>query len=1097
MKQSRRERHAWYWRILVGFIVVWWPVAVSLGQININLKKAKLETVLKKIEAQSGFRFFYADELGSLHIGDMKVKNMPLATLMDKISEAADINYQIRNNVIFLTRRPHEKPKAQAQQEEEKPKRVVEGMVTDEQAKPVVGATVRLLGTHEGAISDAAGRFRIVSDEGTEVQVSYVGYRTTKAPVKRHMTVQLEQVSEDLNSVVVTALGIRRKERTLSYQVQSVSGEQVNRVSTANFMKAMEGKAAGLTINASAVGIGGATKVTMRGPKSINQSNLPLYVVDGVPITNTSHGEVGEQGIYSNQPGTEGIADLNSEDIEDVSILTGPAAAALYGSAAAQGVIMIMTKKGREGGVRISLSNHSQFCAPLVLPKFQSMYANRDGEFQSWGGKGTVYHHFFDPSDFFDTGTNIQNNASLTTGSEHFQTYLSFGTTNARGIIPNNRFDRYNFSFRNTATFLKKKLSADIGFNIMRGYDRNFMAQGQYFNPLPAVYLFPRGEDFRKLRNFETYDEERRIGVQNWSYGNNLKMQNPYWMAYRVTHEDLRTRYMVSATLSYKLLPWLDLTGRMRWDDARTKQENKRYASTIFFAHSDYGFYGYDNVTDQTLYVDFMANATRRWGDLALQVNAGASTTKTSYGAEGFMGGLKAPSNIFTPNAIDYTKGDNDNRPIFNGKKHAINSLLASGELGWRERLFLTLTWRNDWDSALDGTNHESFFYPSVGLSAIVSDMVRLPKWLPFMKLRASWASVGSAISPNITSAWRYGYNAGTGSYSTFTYRLPDTFYPERTDSWEGGVTARFFDNRLQLDMTFYQSNTRKQTFLRKITSASGYDYEYVQTGNVRNRGLELTLKYHRQWQKADWTTQVTYSMNRNKIIDLLEDPRETITKGGLNGADIILKKGGTMGDVYIRNDFLRTQTGKIVVDGQYNVRQTNLAEPMYKGSVLPKANIGFSNDFSWHGIQLGVLLTARLGGICMSQTQAFLDSYGVSEASAKARQNGGVTAGGVKVTTENYYGVVGGESPIWSEYIYKATNVRLQELNVGYNIPPRWLGGMRLYVGLTARNLWLIYNQAPFDPESVASTGTYYQGFDYFMQPSMRALGFHIKLNF
>ena len=475
----------------------------------------------------------------------------------------------------------------------------------------------------------------------------------------------------------------------------------------------------------------------------------------------------------------------------------------------------------------------------------------------------------------------------------------------------------------------------------------------------------------------------------------------------------------------------------------------------------------------------------------------GGSFSRTQYDEAGFQGGLRAPSNIFTPNAIDYASATNDNRPIYSLKKHYINSLLANIELGWRSMLYLTLTGRNDWDSALDGTSNESFFYPSVGVSGIISQMVKLPKQINYLKVRGSWASVGSAISPNITSAWRYGYNPASQSYETVTYKFPETFYPERTDSWEAGITARFFDNSLTFDLTFYQSNTRKQTFLRPITVAEGYSNEYVQTGNVRNRGLELSIGYNKTWGDFSWSSSFTYSMNRNKIIELLDDEDEVINVGGLNGANVILKKGGTMGDVYIYTDFARDREGNIALDASGNVIRTTLTNPIYRGSVLPKGNFGFSNDFTWKGINLGFLLTARVGGIVMSQTQAILDYYGVSQATADARLAGGIPVNTGKISAEQYYSVVGGDNPIWSEYIYSGTNVRLQEAHISYTLPRHILGGKNLTLGVTANNLFMIYCKAPFDPESTGSTGTFYQGFDYFMQPSLRSLGFNVKLQF
>ena len=645
---------------------------------------------------------------------------------------------------------------------------------------------------------------------------------------------------------------------------------------------------------------------------------------------------------------------------------------------------------------------------------------------------------------------------------------------------------------------LNDKLTLDFNFNYINEADRNLTAQGQYFNPLTSVYLFPRGESFDAVRTFELYDATRGIYVQNWNFGDALKMQNPYWVTNRMVRENKKSRYMLSGSLKYKVNDWLDITGRLRYDDASTKQEDKRYASTIdLFAHSKYGYYGYGKINDQSLYGDLMANINKSFDVYSLSANIGGSFSRTKYDLTGYQGGLKAPSNLFTPNAIDYGMVTNDNRPIYDLHKHNINSVFANVELGWKSMLYLTLTGRNDWDSALDGTSNESFFYPSVGASAVVSSMVQLPRFVNYLKVRGSWASVGSAISPNITSPWRYTYNPASGTYSTVTYKFPTTFYPERTNSWEAGISARFLNNALTFDVTVYQSNTRKQTFLRSIPPTDGFTQEYIQTGNVRNRGIELAIGYNRNFGDLSWNTSFTYSANRNKIIKLLDDENEVLKQGGLSGAEIILKKGGTMGDVYMTTDFARDAEGNIAVDDKKGVLQTNLNNPLYRGSVLPKANIGFSNEFAWKGFNFGFLITARFGGIVLSQTQAILDSYGVSKASAVARDNGGIAVNGGRVNAESYYSVVGGDNPIWSEYIYSATNARLQEAHIGYTFPKKFLKGAELSLGLTANNLFFIYNKAPFDPEAVASTGTYYQGFDYFMQPSLRTIGFNVKVKF
>lgn len=1074
--------------LLVGSAIY----AQNSSKITIKRKNISLQEALAEVRKLTHMSISYNDSQLPVNRISLDIEKQPLEQALKVILKGTGFTYLIKDNYIMIVPEQNIK-KAKS--------RNISGNVVDAKGEPLIGVTVIEKGTTNGAVTDLDGNYKITTKTATPVLVfSYVGYQTKETHATENIVnIVLEDGAQELGEVVVTALGIKRSEKALSYNVQKVGNDAVTTVKSANFMNSLSGKVAGVNINASSAGMGGAARVVMRGPKSISQSNQALYVIDGIPVTGRSQGELkGDAMMYANQPGTESIADVNPEDIESISVLSGPAAAALYGSAAAQGVVMITTKKGQEGKVSVTISNSSQFANPFVMPKFQDQYVNRPGEIKTWGDKATSEFGTYEPADFFNTGTNIQNNISLTAGTSKNQTYLSVGTTNAQGIIPNNSYDRYNFTFRNTTSFLNDKMTCDFNFNYIREKDKNLMAQGQWFNPLTSLYLFPRGESFDAIRTFEVYDPVRKIYVQNWNYGDALKMQNPYWVANRMNRTNDRNRYMVSASLKYEILDWLNVTGRLRWDDAATKQEDKRYASTLkLFAPSDYGFYGYDKINDQTLYGDLMLNINKTLGEnFSISSNMGASFSRLKYDVTGFQGGLKAPSNVFTPNAIDYGNATNDNRPIFESYKHYINSMFISAELGYRSMLYLTLTGRNDWDSALHGTAQTSFFYPSVGVSAVISEMAKMPQMINYLKVRASWASVGSAIEPNLASAWRYEYNPALGTYKTVTYKFPKKFYPERTDSWEAGVTARLFGNALSVDLTVYQSNTRKQTLLRDVTSgAAGFNKEYIQTGNIRNRGLELSVGYTKSWADFTWSSSLAYSMNRNKIVELLENPNEVVRQAGLSGCGVVLKKGGGMGDIYTYTDFKRDAEGNIALDSNGNVMQTNLSNPQYRGSVLPKGNLGFSNDFSWKGVNLGFVLTARLGGICMSQTQAILDEYGVSAVSAEARNNGGIAVNTGKISAEGYYAVVGGDNPIWSEYIYSATNVRLQEAHISYTLPRKWLKSKELTLGVTANNLFMIYRKAPFDPESTASTGTYYQGFDYFMQPSLRTLGFNIKL--
>lgn len=976
----------------------------------------------------------------------------------------------------------------------------VQGTVVDVKGEPLIGVSILEKGTTNGTITDFDGKFTLQVTASATLDFSYIGYKTQSLKAQANMgKIIMKEDTEVLDEVVVTALGIKRSEKALSYNVQEVKGDELTTVKDANFMNSLAGKVAGVNINTSSSGVGGATRVVMRGVKSISSNNNALYVIDGVPIFNTNGGST--KGRYSTQPKGEGISDLNPDDIESMSVLSGPAAAALYGSNAAQGVILITTKKGASGKPRITISNNTTFSKPFIMPEFQNSYLNRSGEFRSWGIKASSPYGDYEPEDFFQTGTNIQNSVSLSVGNDKNQTYLSVATTNAEGIITKNEYDRYNFNVRNTTKFLNDKMTLDVGFSYIIQEDQNLMAQGEYFNPLPAVYLFARGEDFNAVRTYKTWDPSRGIYVQNWKYGDQgISMQNPYWQSQQNTYGTKHQRYMANASLKYQVLDWLDITGRVRIDNSNNFFEDKRYADTDikFTSNSEKGFYKWQKIDDRQVYADLMATANKTWDNFSLGATAGVSFTQLYYDLHGYQGGLQDIPNLFHPKNI-LTSTTSDTYPLYEYYKQRTNSIFASAEVGWKSMLYLTVTGRNDWDSALAGTPHSSFFYPSVGLSALISQMVKLPEWVSYLKVRGSYASVGTAIPRNLTSDAHYKFDDATQSWVTNEYPPLDELYPERTDSWEAGLTAKFWENRFSLDVTWYKSNTKKQTMLVPISASGGYTKQYVQSGDVQNMGMEFALGFNNTWGDFSWSSNLTYSFNKNKIIALSPQLEGNyIDQGGIGTSRIELHEGGSMGDVYVTTQLKRDQQGDILVSNGTLVAEDLKGNNKKVGSVLPDGNIGFRNDFSWKGINLGFMLSARLGGVVISGTQAEMDKFGVSKTSADFRDAGGVPVNWERVDTEKFYSVVGGINGIMENYVYSATNVRLQEVSLGYTLPKKWFNEkLSVSLSLVGRNLWMIYNKAPFDPEATASTGTYFQGFDYFMQPSLRNFGFSVKLQF
>ena len=556
------------------------------------------------------------------------------------------------------------------------------------------------------------------------------------------LTVVLEEDAKALDEVVVTALGIKRAEKALSYSVQQVKSDAINDVKDANFVNGLTGKVAGVSINRSSSGIGGATRVVMRGAKSIVGNNNVLYVVDGMPIGNPSKGEINND--YSTPGGGEGISDFNPEDIESLSILTGPAAAALYGSSAANGVILINTKKGQEGKLKISISNNTEFMTPYVMPEFQNRYGNAKGSYKSWG-EMLQQPSTFRPKDFFKTGANIMNAANFSVGNKNNQTFVSVATTNSTGIIPNNEYYRYNFTLRNTASMLNDKLHLDLGASYVLQGDQNMLSAGRYFNPLVPLYLFPRGEDFEAVKVYERYDTNRKFPIQEWSYGDQgLNLENPYWIVNREMFVSKKKRYMFYANVKYDILSWLNIAGRIRVDNTNTTSERKLHASTIkLHAQSDKGAYNRSMEEYQQTYADIMLNVNKNFGNFNLTANAGFSYEDHLTTGMGIGGKLFTVPNLFSAYNFDPASG-----PGSQSHTHTRNnSVFVSTELGYKSMLYLTLTGRQEWASQLVNSDQPTYFYPSVGVSGVISEMVSLPKFISFWKMRASFAEVGGPIN--------------------------------------------------------------------------------------------------------------------------------------------------------------------------------------------------------------------------------------------------------------------------------------------------------------------------------------------------------------
>lgn len=1073
-------------------------------RLNLELKNVTLDSALDSIKAQSPFTFI----VGQVDLArkvSISMKNETIGNVCAKLFTPLGIDYKINGHYIYLSNRPKVEP------------RTVGGTVIDHNGQPIPGASVFVQGTTTGTTTDIDGRFTLLVPGnllGGSLEFNSLGYEIVRRVIgsNKNFTVTLNEEAVSLEGTVVTALGIRRDQKALSYNVQEVNAELLTSVKDANFINSLAGKVAGVAINTSSSGVGGASKVVLRGNKSISQSSNALYVIDGIPMYNFGGGGGTE---FDSKGASESIADLNPEDIQSISVLTGAAAAALYGSQAANGAIMITTKKGESGKLKVSFSSNTEFLAPFVLPKFQNRYGTglngRDSGsgVYSWGAyipEGARYN--YSPKDYFETGHTYTNAFSISGGTDKNQTYFSAAAVNSDGIIPNNIYDRYNFTFRNTSYFLKDKLKLDASASYIMQKDQNMTNQGVYANPLTSAYLFPRGENFDLYRNFERYNSGTKLMEQFWGddLAGDLRMQNPYWINYRNLRNNNKRRYMLSLNVSYDILDWLNIAGRVRIDNANNLYTQKYYATTeaTISEGGKNGHYTEARTYDTQTYADIMVNVNKTWQDWSLVANAGASlndikTDELRYGGPIQENGL---ANVFNVFDLDDTK----KRASKSGWHDQTRSIFGSLELGWKKMLYLTLTGRNDWASQLAGSSSKSFFYPSAGLSWIPTGLCDMGA-LSYLKVRGSVASVGMPF-PRFLTIPTYEYDATSKIWKDKTHYPIGDLKPERTLTYEVGLEARLWQD-LSINLSWYLADTYNQTFDPQLPPSSSYSTIYLQTGSVRNTGVEASVGYNHTWHGFTWDSNFTFSWNRNEILELAGDAKNPITGESLNlpkldikalgKAKYVLKQGGSLGDLYTTSAIMGSDKGYIEVDENGNITIDDIGTDIFLGSVFPKYNLAWRNDLSWKGIHLGFLFSGRIGGVCYSATQANLDLYGVSEDSAAARDAGGVLVNGREwMDAQKWYQAIGSQSGLPLYYTYSATNFRLQELSIGYTLPRKlFRDKCSLTISAVGHNLWMIYCKAPFDPEAIASTGNNYQGIDYFMMPSLRSMGFNIKLDF
>lgn len=988
----------------------------------------------------------------------------------------------------------------------------VSGLVKDkEMGEPLVGVSVSVKGTKNATMTDLNGNYTIQTNAKDVLEFKYVGMKNAEETVgnRKIINVSLSPNAESLGEVVVTAMGIKRQSETLTYSAQTVGGKDVNDIKSINMINSLQGKSAGLQITPNSTGAGGSSKILFRGNKSISGSNQPLIVIDGVPtMTNTANSQVSSDWGGERDAG-DVMSTINPDDIASITLLKGAAASALYGAVAANGAIMITTKQGMAGKVSVNVSSNTTMEMPMILPKFQDTYgAGADGTF-SWGDKLASASKNY-AKEFFRTGFTTNNSVSLAGGSENFKAYFSYGNVFSHGMTPENTYRSHNLNSKVDFKVLDH-VYVDFSAKYSNQYSKNQAAAGYLFNPLTGAYLAPRGIDWNYYKdNYEVYDPARGCNVQNWTNTELQQYGNPYWMLHRQTPISNRNRYEFGGSIKWDITPDVNIQGRMRYERGEEQYTHNLYASSVGNYYPMGRMKNNRYFSDQ-LYGDVLVNYNHTWGDWALTATAGSSFTKTKTAHVDLVGEgnkFKSPGdgtniyypNIFTPNNYYENMSKLGKGDAMETEKR-LNAVFATAQVGFKEAVFLDLSARNDWSSALAFTESCSFFYPSVGASVLLNKLVPMGEQVNLFKFRGSYSIVGNDV-PIYMSNQRYTLEK-SGSISAPDKAPFRTLKPEKTHSLEFGFDGTFFNNRLDFSFTYYKTNTKNQFFSVSAPYESGLRNRYVNAGNVQNQGFEASVGWHQQFNPDfSWSTNFNISYNENKIKELVEGLENGLTLIAWQGAKVVLKEGGSYGDLYVRQ-IKRDEAGKPVknADGKPVLMGDNIDEMKYAGNMNAKVNFGWSNTFHYKDFTLSFLIDGKFGGRVLSATEATLDGWGVSERTGNARNAGKVVVDGVEFDPQLWYTETGSSnfnnSYANEFYVYKGTNVRLREMSLGYTFRNLFGNGKNLTAALIARNLFFFYKDAPCDPDVSMGTGNGVQGVDIFNLPSSRSLGLNLKLNF
>ena len=1010
---------------------------------------------------------------------------------------------------------------------------LVEGTQT-----PVAGATIAVKGSRKATTSAEDGKFSIAAPAGNiTLVISFIGYANKEVLVNAssdNISVALNASSERLNEVVVTALGIARQSKTLVYATQSVKTAEITGVRDPNNMlNSLQGKVANAVISQGSGGPGSGARIILRGNRSIQGSNNALIVVDGVPIDNSTYSAAGSD--FGSIQGTDGASNINPDDIASVTILRGASAAALYGSQAGNGVIVITTKKGSKDKLSVSVNSGAVFESPFALPKVQNSYGQgNSGKIDSaagasWGAKmtGQTFTNFLGNSssyssqsdnikDFFRTGLSLNNSISVSGGSDKAQTYLSYTNKDVQGIIPRNNLVSHTIDLRITKQ-ISKKFSTDGKVTYINEDIKNRPRTGEENAPVIDIYSIPRN---MPLSDAKQYQYINNVGVAN-AYANYPSTntgiyQDPYWMIYNTALNQTRNRIMGFLSAKYMVTNWLSFTGRANIDKTFDKLTSQYAQSTTLWAHTG-GYYAEQDI-----------ETTQKWFDGIFEGNNSITNDlKINYHAGAIFQDSKSDVLTNTADGLNVTNKFSLNyasNPSINtsGSEVQTQAVFGQANIAYKDAIFIDGSIRNDWDSRI--ASPYSFQYYSLGGSAVLSDLITLPKSISFLKGSISYAEVGNGGQFGLlTNSYSYGQGAGNGFLQRgTTLPFPD-LKPEIVKSLEAGVEARFANDRLGFTVTYYKSNSFNQLLSIALPAATGYSTQYINAGNIQNQGVEVVLNATPIRNKDfNWDLALNFALNRNKVIKLSPDLKVVYLGGNGFGRSATpqVKEGGSYGDM-VGYQWVKNAKGQHEVDSLGRPITGNAigAPQGLIGNFNPKETMGLTNTLRYKAFSLRVLVDGRIGGVIVDGTEMNLAFSGIPEVTTKYRE-GGLNLHGVNVSGSTVNNTINAQT-FWQTastqrygtaefFTYDATNFRVRELSLGYEIPLHSTVIIKAArISAVARNVLWIYRgesildipgigkrKMTFDPDMSLGNGNF-QGISYGTLPATRSYGLNLQLTF